>query len=54
MFRQNDRAGPIQILNLRRLRDGRMTTGEAAYAAYSRLSEPVLARLGAKMLEGTF
>ena len=51
MFRQNDRAGPI--LNLIRLRDGRMTTGAAAYAAYSRLSEPVAARLGGKTLEGT-
>ena len=51
-FRANDRAGPIHMLNLVRLRDraaypdGRAKTGAEAYAAYSRDSEPVFARLG--------
>jgi uncharacterized protein (DUF1330 family) len=51
-FRQNDRPGPIHMLNLVRLRaraayaDGREATGAEAYAAYGRESAPVLKRLG--------
>ena len=51
-FRGNDRAGPIHMLNLIRLReraaypDGREATGAQAYAAYGRDSAPVFARLG--------
>lgn len=55
-FRANDRAGPIQMLNLVRLRDaalyedGRSCTGAEAYAAYSRESEPVFERLGGRIV----
>ena len=55
-FRQNDRAGPIQMLNLVRLReraaypDGRAASGAGAYAAYGRESAPVLARLGGSIV----
>jgi uncharacterized protein (DUF1330 family) len=51
-FRANDRAGPIHMLNLVRLReqaaypDGRTATGAEAYAAYGRESGPVFQRLG--------
>lgn len=51
-FRANNRAGPIHMLNLVRLReraaypDGRAATGAEAYAAYARESEPVFVRLG--------
>jgi uncharacterized protein (DUF1330 family) len=51
-FRTNDRAGPIHMLNLVRLRDraaypdGREATGAEAYAAYGRASAPVFQRLG--------
>ncbi len=51
-FRANDRAGPIHMLNLVRLReravypDGRAATGAEAYAAYGRESQPVFVRLG--------
>ncbi len=51
-FRENDRPGPIHMLNLVRLRDkaaypdGRAATGAEAYAAYGRESAPVLARVG--------
>jgi hypothetical protein len=51
-FRDNDRAGPIHMLNLIRLRDratypdGRAASGVDAYAAYGRDSAPVFARLG--------
>jgi len=46
-FRDNDRPGPIHMLNLVRLRDraaypdGRIATGAEAYAAYGRDSGPV-------------
>jgi len=60
-FRGNDRAGPIHMLNLVRLRaranypDGRQATGAEAYAAYGRESGPVFARLGGKIVwRGTF
>lgn len=54
-FRENDRPGPIHMLNLVRLRaeavypDGRRTTGAEAYAAYGRESGPVFARLGGRI-----
>jgi uncharacterized protein (DUF1330 family) len=51
-FRDLPRTTPLNMLNLVRLRaqadypDGRQATGAEAYAAYGRLSQPVLARLG--------
>jgi len=60
-FRENDRPGPIQMLNLVRLRpeaayaDGRRASGAEAYAAYGRESAPVFARLGGSVIwRGTF
>jgi len=55
-FRAIDRPGPIQMLNLVRLHkqakyeDGRAATGAEAYAAYGRLSGPVLGRLGGRIV----
>jgi uncharacterized protein (DUF1330 family) len=55
-FRENDREGPIHMLNLVRLRaqarypDGRQATGAGVYAAYGRGSGPVFARLGGKIV----
>ena len=55
-FRENDRDGPIHMLNLVRLReraaypDGREATGAEAYAAYGRESEPVFTRLGGRIV----
>ena len=55
-FRQNDRPGPIHMLNLIRLRkwadygDGRKVTGREAYEAYGRISAPVFARLGGRIV----
>ena len=55
-FRAYDRPGPIQMLNLVRLRaravysDGRDASGAEAYAAYGRESEPVFTRLGGKIV----
>ena len=52
IFRNNDRPGPIQMLNLVRFRDhaeypdGRALSGAEAYAAYGKQSGPVFARLG--------
>ncbi len=54
-FRENDRAGPIHMLNLVRLHaearypDGRKATGAEAYAAYGRDSGPVFRRLGGRI-----
>jgi uncharacterized protein (DUF1330 family) len=54
-FRENDRAGPIHMLNLVRLRDraaypdGRRATGAEAYEAYGRESGPVFTRLGGRI-----
>lgn len=54
-FRENNREGPIHMLNLVRLReranypDGRAASGAEAYAAYGRESGPVFARLGGKI-----
>lgn len=60
-FRDNDRAGPIHMLNLVRLKpratypDGREATGAEAYAAYGRDSLPVFSRLGGKVVwQGAF
>ncbi len=55
-FRADDRPGPIQMLNLVRLRaraaypDGREATGAQAYAAYGRESAPVFKRLGGAVI----
>lgn len=55
-FKSFDREGPIQMLNLIKLRDkaayaaGLHTTGERAYAEYSRLSAPVLKRVGGRIV----
>jgi len=55
-FRENDRPGPIHMLNLVRLReraaypDERAATGAEAYAAYGRESEPVFSRLGGSIV----
>ena len=54
-FRESDRAGPIHMLNLVRLReraaypDGRSVSGAEAYAAYGRDSGPVFTRLGGRV-----
>ncbi len=55
-FRADDRPGPIHMLNLIRLHavaaypDGRIASGAEAYAAYGRISAPVLARLGGSIV----
>lgn len=55
-FREADRAGPIHMLNLIRLKpeatyaDGQRATGAEAYAAYGRDSAPVFTRLGGKIV----
>ncbi len=55
-FRKNDRPGPIHMLNLVRLReqaayeDGTRATGAEAYATYGKLSGPVFARLGGRIV----
>ncbi|MBX3548816.1 MAG: DUF1330 domain-containing protein [Xanthobacteraceae bacterium] len=61
LFRDNNREGPIQMLNLVQLRavanyaDGRKATGVEAYAAYGRESGPVFERLGGKIIwQGKF
>lgn len=54
-FRANTR-GPIHMLNLVRVRDkaeyedGRQATGAEAYAEYGRLSAPVLAKVGGRIV----
>ena len=54
-FRENNRAGPIHMLNLVRLHaqarypDGRRATGVDAYAAYGRESRPVFVRVGGRI-----
>jgi uncharacterized protein (DUF1330 family) len=60
-FRENDRTGPIHMLNLVRLHaqakypDGRKATGAEAYDAYGRESGPVFIRLGGTVLwQGSF
>ena len=55
-FRDNDRAGPIHMLNLVKLRDhaeyedGRSATGREAYAAYGEASGPVFRRVGGEII----
>ena len=55
-FRQNDREGPIHMLNLVRFRekaaypDGRDVTGAQAYAAYANGSYPVFSKLGGRIV----
>ena len=55
-FRADDRPGPVHMLNLIRLRDaaayedGRAASGRDAYETYGRLSAPVLARLGGRIV----
>jgi uncharacterized protein (DUF1330 family) len=55
-FRANDRAGPVHMLNLIRLRDiavypsGERVSGVEAYAAYGRISGPVFTGLGGKII----
>jgi len=55
-FKANDRDGPIHMLNLVKLKpqaeyaDGRKATGAEAYAAYGRDSEPILKRLGGRIV----
>lgn len=55
-FRDNDRPGPIHMINLVRLRDraqyedGREASGAEAYAAYGRGAAPVLERLGGRIV----
>ncbi len=60
-FRDNDRPGPIHMLNLVRFReradypDGREATGAEAYHAYGRDSQPVFSRLGGRIVwRGSF
>ena len=60
-FREHDRPGPIQMLNLVRLRgraaypDAREATGAEAYAAYGRESAPVFQRVGGRIVwQGRF
>ena len=54
-FRAMDRAGPVHMLNLVRLRaqaaydDGTVATGAEAYAAYGRESAPIFARVGGRI-----
>ncbi len=56
LFRDNNRAGPINMLNLVQLHprakypDGRDVSGAEAYAAYGRESGPVFQRLGGKVI----
>jgi uncharacterized protein (DUF1330 family) len=60
-FRDNNRPGPIHMLNLVRLHaqanypDGRKATGAEAYASYGRESGPVFTRLGGRIVwQGKF
>jgi len=60
LFRANDRAGPIHMLNLVRLReraaypDGCEATGAEAHAACGRERAPLLKRLGSVIWRGRF
>ena len=55
-FISNDRDGPIDMLNLVKLRekavyeDGREATGADAYAAYGRDTAPIFSRLGGRIV----
>jgi len=61
VFCENNREGPIHMLNLVRLReqarypDGRQATGAEAYAAYGRESRPISTRLVGRIVwQGKF
>lgn len=55
-FRDNDRPGPIHMLNLVRLRqwavydDGHQCSGKEAYAIYGKEAAPVFAALGGSIV----
>lgn len=55
-FRALDRAGPIHMLNLVKLRtkaaysDGREATGAEAYGVYGRDSAPIFSRVGGRVV----
>jgi hypothetical protein len=55
-FKASNRASPVHMLNLIRLRDsatypvGRVATGREAYEAYGSLSAPLFSRLGARII----
>ncbi len=55
-FKANERAGPIQMLNLIRLReraaysDDRVASGAEAYKSYSDMSAPLFKELGGKIV----
>ncbi|NOX74409.1 MAG: DUF1330 domain-containing protein [Alphaproteobacteria bacterium] len=55
-LRELDRAGPIQMLNLVKLRaqadyeDGTQATGAEAYATYGKLSGPIFRGLGGRII----
>ena len=55
-FRSRDRPGPVQMLNLIRLRDlaiyddGRQRSGREAYASYGEISAPVFAAAGGRIV----
>lgn len=55
-FKANGSPGPVHMLNLVRLRetadypDATQATGAEAYAAYGRLSAPVFARVGGRVV----
>ncbi|WP_024586050.1 DUF1330 domain-containing protein [Aliihoeflea sp. 2WW] len=55
-FRENDREGPVHMLNLVRFReqaaypDGRIATGAEAYAAYGRDTGPILKKVGGRIV----
>lgn len=60
-FREDNRPGPVQMLNLVRLHaramypDGRNSTGAEAYQNYGRESGPVFERLGGRIIwQGRF
>ncbi|MDJ0613317.1 MAG: DUF1330 domain-containing protein [Rhizobiaceae bacterium] len=54
-FREMDRAGPVHMLNLVKLKDsaiyedGTMVSGKEAYAAYGRESAPILKKVGGRI-----
>lgn len=55
-FREMQREGPVQMLNLLRFRDtaayddGTVATGAEAYRAYARESGPIFTRLGGRQI----
>ena len=60
-FKSDQRPGPIDMLNLIRLRDkalysdGTQSSGEEAFQRYSDISQPIFERLGGRIVwRGTF